>query len=71
VIGQVHVRRVPRALARVGDRQRNRDFLNRLEHARRAPLDDERPLVRRTGQTAAGGDERQRGKKKDENLVIA
>ena len=70
VIGQMHARRVPRALARVGDRQRDCGFLKRLEQAGCAPLDHERPFVRRTGQTTAAGDERQRGKQNDEDLVI-
>ncbi len=55
VIGQMHARRIPGALARIGERQRDRDFLNRLEHARRASVDDKRSRVRWTRQAPTAG----------------
>src|SRR6185295_18598304 len=56
VIRDVHTRRIPPALARVGDRDGNRDLARALEEPRRADLNPERERIRRWRHAAAPGE---------------
>jgi len=70
-------RRVPGALAAVGDAERNRDFPGGLEEPRRTNVEGERTLIGRRwearasdGQRAREDDERRGGGRESGNQVI-